>query len=254
MERGLCVCPHVWRVEGGAERGSSPGSPCGWVKWPLKQGFPACLSHTRALYLFLGVSSTSPGTQGPYSESQATSPWCWLPAPREVAEWLQDLGPERTLLPPPPLPAGVLLQLSAVARGGCTDLRRPDGEGRGRPCLSSSACRTGLDGKQATGNYWSRLAGFLEMGISDYMTLKSFPGRGASELPCLYFSRWSSSKTLLGVWKEPLGLMERAGCLGPLWCLYPMLLSPEAGHTNVNSRKKPRVCVGKPAFLETLPI
>lgn len=70
----------------GQSGGSSPDSPCGWVKRPLKQGFPACLSHTRALYLFLGASSTSPGTQGPYSESQATSPWCRLPAPREVAE------------------------------------------------------------------------------------------------------------------------------------------------------------------------
>lgn len=42
--------------------------------------------------------------------------------------------------------------------------------------------------------------------------------------------------------------------MGPVYYLSPMSLSPEADRASVNSRKKPRVCVGKTAFLETLPI
>lgn len=42
--------------------------------------------------------------------------------------------------------------------------------------------------------------------------------------------------------------------VGPICCLFPPLISPGSGCPNVNSRKKLRAYVGKPAFLETLPV
>ena len=83
----VAVCLHMWLLEGGAE-GDLHQASNKWVEQPLKQLFPACItciSNIRAPCMFVGVSSTSPGTQDPCSESLSASSRRWLPVPREVA-------------------------------------------------------------------------------------------------------------------------------------------------------------------------
>lgn len=111
--RGSCVFAHV--VAGRRGKGGLHQASHEWVEQPLKQLFPACIaciSRARAPCLFVGVSSTSPWTQGPCSESPPASsrrlldvsrtPPGVLPVPREAAEsgcWTWGL--ERTPWPPP---------------------------------------------------------------------------------------------------------------------------------------------------------
>lgn len=83
----VAVYLHMWLLEGGAE-GDLHQASNKRVEQPLKQLFPACITcipNIRAPCLFVGVSSTSPGTQDPCSELLPASSRCRLPVPREVA-------------------------------------------------------------------------------------------------------------------------------------------------------------------------
>lgn len=139
------------RVEGGRRGrvGVFPRLPM-WVGETALEARVSCLpfTHEGPLFVPRGVKY-SPGTQGPYSESQATSPWCRLPAPREVAE----SGSRTLVLRGPSRHLPLYLQESSFSslqwpRGECTDLGGPDGEGRGGPASVALPAGLGLLGSR----------------------------------------------------------------------------------------------------------